>query len=75
MKAVIRKAIPAQKRLPVKSQTTKAITAAGSMKSKILTTKIMVIIPIMSNRKSKTNSYMEGSWKYEANIPLYQIVY
>jgi len=55
-KATIRKATPAQKRLPVRSQTTNAIMAAGRMKSKILTIKMMMAIPIISNNKRSASS-------------------
>jgi len=39
MKATIRKETPAQKRLPVRNQTTMAMMAAGRMKNKILKSK------------------------------------
>jgi hypothetical protein len=61
MKATIRKETPAQKRLPVRNQTTMAMIAAGRMKSKILTTKIMIMMPMTSNSKSSANSNIKGS--------------
>jgi len=61
MKATIRKETPAQKRLPVRNQTTMAMMVAGRMKSKILTTKIMIMMPMTSNSKSSANSNIEGS--------------
>jgi hypothetical protein len=53
---MIRKATPAQNRLPVRSQITNAIMAAGRMKSKILTIKMMMAIPIISNNKRSASS-------------------
>lgn len=67
MKATARKAIPAQKRLPVRNQTTMAIMPAGRMKSKILAITIMTIIPITSHSKSNTNSIIGGIWKSKDN--------
>lgn len=56
MKAIAKNATPAKKRLPVRSQTTAAIMAAGRMKSKILTTRMMMAIPMIRSSKSKANS-------------------
>jgi hypothetical protein len=61
MKATIRKETPAQKRLPVRNQTTMAMMAAGRMKNKILTIKIMTMMPMTSKSKSSANSNIKGS--------------
>jgi hypothetical protein len=61
MKATIRKETPAQKRLPVRNQTTMAMMAAGRMKNKILTIKIMIMMPMTSKSKSSANSNIKGS--------------
>ncbi len=61
IKATIKNATPAQNRLPVRNQTTTAIMAAGRIKSKILTTKIIMRIPKTSSIKRSANSYTEGS--------------
>lgn len=59
IKATIRNAIPAQNRLPVKSQTIKAIMTAGSISNRIFTTKIMMATPIINNSSSNINSYID----------------
>jgi hypothetical protein len=57
MKATTRNAIPAKNRLyPVRNQTTKAIIAAGRMNRIILAITIIITMPMMTSRNSKTKS-------------------
>lgn len=53
MNATIRKAMPAQNRLPpVKNHTISAIMAAGSMNRTILAINMIITIPMISSRIS-----------------------
>ena len=59
MKAMIRKATPAQSQLPVRNQTTMATMAAGRKRKTILTTAMSMIAPIIK-RISKARISSKG---------------
>jgi hypothetical protein len=60
MKATIRKATPAQKRLPVNNQTTKATIAPGRTKRITLTMITIMTMPMIKRNKSIMTSNMSG---------------
>jgi hypothetical protein len=60
MKAMIKKAIPAHVRLPVRSQTTTAMMAAGRKKSRTLAITMIMMRPITTKRSKATISSSGG---------------
>jgi len=56
MKAMIKKAIPAQNQLPVRNHTTMAIMAAGKKKSRTLAITMIMIKPITKRSSSAITS-------------------
>jgi len=63
MKATIRKAIPAQNKLPLSNQTTRAITAAGKKKSITLTIATIMMMPMTNKTSSAMTSTSNGKPK------------
>ena len=59
IRAITRKATPAQNMLPVRNQTTMAMIAAGSTNSKILASTMIMTSPIIRS-KTKTATSMRG---------------
>jgi len=60
MKAMIRKATPAQSQLPVRNQTTIAMMAAGRKKRKTLAITTITMTPITKRSRSKMTSNSSG---------------
>ena len=64
-KATTRKAMPAQRRFPVRNQTTSAIMAAGKMNRRIFAISMIITIPMITKRSSNARSPSvpsEGNW-------------
>jgi hypothetical protein len=68
MKAMIRKATPAQNQLPVRNQTTIAIMAAGRKKINTLAMAMIMMMPITSRTKSTMISRRSGKPKVGRGI-------
>jgi len=68
MKAIIKKATPAQNQLSVRNQTTMAIMAAGRKKSRTLAMTMIMIKPITKRINSAMISNRSGKPKFGRGI-------